>query len=84
MVGEFFGLYGLAGKFSAVTGPIIWGVTLAVFEPGIGVDAYRLAILAQLILMFAGIAVLRGVAEPPAWSPAGRAGEPQTTSGIAG
>jgi MFS transporter, UMF1 family len=64
MVGEFFGLYGLAGKFSAVTGPIIWGVTLAVFEPMIGVDAYRLAILAQLFLMFAGIAVLRGVREP--------------------
>jgi UMF1 family MFS transporter len=66
MVGEFFGLYGLAGKFSAVTGPIIWGVTLAVFEPSIGVDAYRLAILAQLILMFAGIAVLRGVPDLPA------------------
>jgi UMF1 family MFS transporter len=70
MVGEFFGLYGLAGKFSAVTGPIIWGVTLAVFEPGMGVDAYRLAILAQLILMFAGIAVLRGVREPPVSRPA--------------
>lgn len=66
MVGEFFGLYGLAGKFSAVTGPIIWGITLAVFEPTMGVDAYRLAILAQLFLMFAGIAVLRGVREPPA------------------
>jgi UMF1 family MFS transporter len=65
MVGEFFGLYGLAGKFSAVTGPIIWGITLAVFEPTMGVDAYRLAILAQLFLMFAGIAVLRGVPEPP-------------------
>jgi UMF1 family MFS transporter len=61
MVGEFFGLYGLAGKFSAVTGPILWGVTLGLFEPSIGKDAYRLAILAQLILMFAGIAVLRGV-----------------------
>ncbi len=65
MVGEFFGLYGLAGKFSAVTGPLIWGVTLLVFEPRLGVDAYRLAILAQLILMFAGIAVLRGVSDVP-------------------
>jgi UMF1 family MFS transporter len=65
MVGEFFGLYGLAGKFSAVTGPMIWGVTLAIFEPSIGVDAYRLAILAQLVLMFAGIAVLRGVPDLP-------------------
>ena len=65
MVGEFFGLYGLAGKFSAVTGPLIWGVTLLIFEPRLGVDAYRLAILAQLILMFAGIAVLRGVSDVP-------------------
>jgi UMF1 family MFS transporter len=65
MVGEFFGLYGLAGKFSAVTGPLIWGITLLVFEPIIGIDAYRLAILAQLILMFAGMAVLRGVSDVP-------------------
>jgi UMF1 family MFS transporter len=65
MVGEFFGLYGLAGKFSAVTGPIIWGITLGVFEPSMGRDAYRLAILAQLVLMFAGIAVLRGVSDRP-------------------
>jgi UMF1 family MFS transporter len=65
MVGEFFGLYGLAGKFSAVTGPLIWGITLAIFEPTMGVDAYRLAILAQLGLMFAGIFVLRGVSDRP-------------------
>ncbi len=65
MVGEFFGLYGLAGKFSAVTGPLIWGITLAVFFPTMGVDAYRLAILAQLGLMFAGIFVLRGVSDRP-------------------
>jgi len=80
MVGEFFGLYGLAGKFSAVTGPIIWGVTLAVFEPGMGVDAYRLAILAQLILMFAGIAVLRGVVEPSTPVTAPDAGAPSATA----
>lgn len=65
MVGEFFGLYGLAGKFSAVTGPIIWGITLGLLEPSIGVDAYRVAILSQLVLMFAGIAVLRGVSDRP-------------------
>ena len=65
MVGEFFGLYGLAGKFSAVSGPLIWGVTLALFYPSLGVDAYRLAILAQLGLMFAGIFVLRGVSDHP-------------------
>jgi MFS transporter, UMF1 family len=65
-VGEAFGLYGLAGKFSAVTGPVIWGATLFLLEPAIGRDAYRVAILAQLVLMIAGIAVLRGVTDQPA------------------
>ena len=65
MVGEFFGLYGLAGKFSAVSGPIIWGVTLFLLEPSIGRDAYRFGVLAQLALMVAGFVVLRGVVEGP-------------------
>ena len=60
---EFFGLYGLAGKFSAVSGPIIWGVTLFLLEPLIGRDAYRFGVLAQLALMVAGVVVLRGVVE---------------------
>ena len=65
MVGEFFGLYGLAGKFSAVTGPVIWGITLFVLEPSLGRDAYRFAVIAQLGLMVAGFLVLRGVADRP-------------------
>ena len=65
MVGEFFGLYGLAGKFSAVTGPVIWGITLFVLEPSLGRDAYRIAVIAQLGLMVAGFLVLRGVADRP-------------------
>jgi UMF1 family MFS transporter len=65
MVGEFFGLYGLAGKFSAVTGPVIWGVTLFTLEPSLGRDAYRIAVAAQLILMVAGLLVLQGVADRP-------------------
>jgi len=66
MVGEFFGLYGLAGKFSAVTGPVIWGLMLFFLEPAIGRDAYRFAVLAQLGLMVAGFLVLQGVADRPA------------------
>jgi MFS transporter, UMF1 family len=66
MVGELFGLYGLAGKFSAVSGPIIWGASLFLLEPTMGRDAYRVAILAQLGLMIAGILVLRGLRDVPA------------------
>ncbi len=74
MVGEFFGLYGLAGKFSAVSGPVIWGITLFVLEPSLGRDAYRFGVLAQLVLMVAGFAVLRGVTERP--RPAAAEAEP--------
>ncbi len=70
MVGEFFGLYGLAGKFSAVTGPVIWGLTLFWLEPSLGRDAYRFAVLAQLVLMVAGFVVLQGVADRPRPVPA--------------
>ncbi len=70
MVGEFFGLYGLAGKFSAVTGPVIWGLTLFWLEPSLGRDAYRFAVLAQLALMVAGFVVLQGVADRPRPVPA--------------
>jgi UMF1 family MFS transporter len=66
ILGESFGLYGLAGKFSAVTGPVIWGATLFLLEPTMGRDAYRVAVLAQLVLMVAGLAVLRGVPDRPA------------------
>ncbi len=75
MVGEFFGLYGLAGKFSAVTGPVIWGLTLFWLEPSMGRDAYRFAVLAQLVLMVAGFVVLQGVADRPRPVAAGEVAE---------
>jgi len=28
-IGEFFGLYGIAGKFSAVSGPLLYGVIVS-------------------------------------------------------
>ncbi len=27
-IGEFYGLYGMVGRFSAITGPLIWGIVL--------------------------------------------------------
>ncbi len=41
-VGEFFGLYGLAGKFSAVTGPVLYGVIVStLLDAGWGKGAYQ-------------------------------------------
>jgi UMF1 family MFS transporter len=61
-IGEFFGLYGLAGKFSAVTGPILYGVIVStLLNAGWGKGAYQVGILSFLVLMLIGILFLRGV-----------------------
>jgi UMF1 family MFS transporter len=65
-VGEFFGLYGLAGKFSAVTGPVLYGTIVSVLlNAGWGDGAYQVGILSFLVLMVIGMLLLRGVPEPP-------------------
>ncbi len=66
-VGEFFGLYGIAGKFSAVTGPILYGsIVSTLLNAGWGAGAYQVGIFSFLILLVVGVVLLRGVAEPPA------------------
>lgn len=69
-VGEFFGLYGLAGKFSAVTGPILYGTTIALLLPLIGRPAYQVGIFTFLLLMAVGIVLLRRVPDRPHELPA--------------
>ncbi|CAN5496514.1 MFS transporter [soil metagenome] len=62
-IGEMFGLYGLVGKFSAVTGPIIYGIIVATLLEGLERDAYRVAIASLFVLLLVGIWILRGVPE---------------------
>ena len=50
--GEFFGFYNMLGKFAAVLGPVLVGVTSAVS------GSPRLAILAVLLLLVAGAVIL--------------------------
>jgi UMF1 family MFS transporter len=65
-IGEFFGLYGLAGKFSAVTGPVLYGVTVSyLLNQGWGAGAYQVGIFTFLILMAIGIILLRRVPDRP-------------------
>jgi UMF1 family MFS transporter len=65
-LGEFFGLYGLAGKFSAVTGPVLYGATVAtLLDAGWGKTAYQVGIFTFLILMAIGYALLRTVPDRP-------------------
>jgi UMF1 family MFS transporter len=65
-VGEMFGLFGLAGKFSAVIGPIAFGAIVFLLVDEVGRAAYQIAILSLLVLMVIGYWIVRGVPEPPA------------------
>ncbi len=62
-LGEFFGIYELAGRFAAVIGPMVWGITLVVLG-GSGDLQYRVGILTLMVMLLAGFVVLLGVREP--------------------
>jgi MFS transporter, UMF1 family len=62
-VGEMLGLYGLAGKFSAVIGPIAYGSIVGLLLGPLGKTAYQIAILSLLVLMVIGFVIVRRVPE---------------------
>ena len=67
-VGEMLGLYGMAGKLSAVAGPLLFGAIVLVMDPERnGPIAYQVAILSLLVLMVIGFWIVRSVPEgsPP-------------------
>ena len=56
--GSFFGVYNMMGKFAAVLGPLLVGITAALL------DSTRLSILSILVLFVAGAALLWRVPDP--------------------
>ncbi|HEX6655919.1 MAG TPA: MFS transporter [Candidatus Limnocylindria bacterium] len=69
-VGEMLGLYGMAGKLSAVVGPLMYGGIVFILDPEQnGPIAYQVAILSLLVLMVIGYWIVRpvpeGTAPPP-------------------
>jgi UMF1 family MFS transporter len=59
-LGEFYGIYGMVGRFAAITGPLVWGTVVYALEDT-GPLAYRAAIGALLVMLLAGASVLRRV-----------------------
>ncbi len=57
------GLYGLAGKFSAVIGPLIYGLIVGTLLDVLGHGAYQLAIGSLLVLLVIGAWIVRSVPE---------------------
>ncbi len=67
-VGEFYGLYGMVGRFSAVTGPLLWGGTTwltveRAHMPVVRGEAF--AILSLLAMMLVAFSILRRVSDEP-------------------
>jgi UMF1 family MFS transporter len=57
-IGEFFGLFSLAGKVSAVAGPAITALILFLLEETIGTVAYRIAMGSLAVIIVLGLFLL--------------------------
>jgi len=67
-IGEFYGLYGMVGRFSAVTGPLIWAGVTAVTIRALGLEpkvGQGIAVLVLLSMIFVSYAILRPVTDTP-------------------
>ena len=65
-IGEFYGLYGMVGRFSAITGPALWGLTTYVLVQRSGLPILvgeAAAILVLLAMIVAGYVILRPVSD---------------------
>jgi UMF1 family MFS transporter len=91
-VGEFYGLYGMVGRFSAVTGPLIWGATtwITVEKSGLPVlTGEAFAILSLLAMVLVSFYILRRVSDTPRDWPSLEgvpvvAGDPKQPAGVPG
>ena len=59
-IGEFFGLFQMSGRLSAVIGPALWGLTIWVLSET-GDLAYRIALATLAIFLILGLLILRTV-----------------------
>jgi MFS transporter, UMF1 family len=71
-VGEFYGLYGMVGRFSAITGPVLWAAATYLTVEWAGASeltGQAWAILTLLAMVVASIIILRPVTDDPRdWS----------------
>jgi UMF1 family MFS transporter len=67
-IGEFYGLYGMVGRFSAITGPVIWAVITRVTITTLGMPqqvGQGIGVLVLLALIVASHVILRPVTDTP-------------------
>jgi len=83
-IGEFYGLYGMVGRFSAITGPLLWAaiVYLAVDRGGLPtLSGQAIAICSLLAMTIVGYVILRPVSDHTTFEGATGAAVSTPTSG---
>src|SRR5690606_8439622 len=66
-IGEFYGLYGMVGRFSAITGPLLWATILHVAVDSFGLQpltGQAMAILSLLAMTIVGYLILQPIDSP--------------------
>jgi MFS transporter, UMF1 family len=67
-IGEFYGLYGMVGRFSAVTGPALWALTMYLLVERSGMPVLvgeAAAILVLLAMVVVSYQILKPVTDEP-------------------
>jgi MFS transporter, UMF1 family len=64
-IGEFYGLYGMVGRFSAVTGPLLWALIVGTLFAGRPEIGQPIGILVMTVMVFVGYRILRPVSDRP-------------------
>ena len=67
-IGEFYGLYGMVGRFSAITGPLIWAIVLWLTNNVFGLAAnvgQGIGVLTLLALILVSYVILQPVTDEP-------------------
>jgi UMF1 family MFS transporter len=74
-IGEFYGLYGMVGRFSAITGPLIWAIVTRVAIGMLGLPPHvgqGIGVLVLLALIVISYVILQPVSDTPRdWSTEG-------------
>jgi MFS transporter, UMF1 family len=75
-IGEFYGLYGMVGRFSAITGPLIWSAMAFLTIQTLGLAPHvgqGIGVIALLTLVIVSYIILRKVSDAPRdWSTLGK------------
>jgi UMF1 family MFS transporter len=73
-IGEFYGLYGMVGRFSAITGPLIWAIVTRLTINVLGIPPHvgqGIGVLVLLVLIVVSYVILQPVSDAPRdWSKA--------------